>query len=193
MKKDGTMKIKDVVNNYVIYGLQESIKASKYPMSVDTEKLTDDVTPCVDSLGKSKAGTGHSNFLLGIVVQFDLTFTIKAWTEMERYHFADIISSQSTMHRISKMNIKESCIEYVSEEVIEVIERLVDKYNRTKDKEDYLNLLYSCPTGLRLTARVTTNYLQLKTIYLQRRGHRLPEWQIFCDWIEKLPHKEWII
>ena len=54
----------------------------------------------------------------------------------------------------------------------------------------YLQILYSNPCGFRLTARMTTNYRQLKTIYLQRRHHRLPEWRASCQWIETLPHSE---
>lgn len=46
--------------------------------------------------------------------------------------------------------------------------------------------------GLRLTARITTNYRQLKTIYQQRKNHRLPEWRAFCAWIETLPRAEFI-
>ena len=57
----------------------------------------------------------------------------------------------------------------------------------------YLEILYSNPVGFKLTAGMTTNYRQLKTIYSQRRNHRLPEWQAFCDWIETLPHSEFII
>jgi len=45
---------------------------------------------------------------------------------------------------------------------------------------------------LELTARMTTNYRQLKTIYAQRRNHLLPDWQMFCDWIETLPYSELI-
>ena len=56
----------------------------------------------------------------------------------------------------------------------------------------YLQILYSNPAGFELTARMTTNYRQLKTIYTQRRSHRLPEWQDFCRWIETLPHSEFI-
>ena len=52
----------------------------------------------------------------------------------------------------------------------------------------YLRILYSNPCGMFLTARMTTNYQQLKTIYQQRRYHRLPEWQWFCDWCETLPY-----
>jgi hypothetical protein len=41
--------------------------------------------------------------------------------------------------------------------------------------------------GLELTARITTNYLQLKTIYAQRHNHKLEEWRDFCRFIESLP------
>lgn len=182
-----------LIDNVKIYGFDESVKASKYPMSVDVTELNDELTETAERLGLQGPGTGHCNFLLGIVVQFDLSFTIKAWTEAERYHFFDIVSSQSTMHKISKMSIAEGSVPYVSEEIIEVCERLCSQYLRTKDPEDYLKLLYNVPVGLRLTARISTNYLQLKTIYRQRKNHRLPEWRDFCKWCETLPHAEWII
>lgn len=38
-------------------------------------------------LANAPAGSGHDCFLKGIVVQFDLSFTNKAWVEAERYHF----------------------------------------------------------------------------------------------------------
>ena len=41
-------------------------------------------------------------------------------------------------------------------------------------------------------ARLTTNYRSLKTIYSQRKNHRLPEWREFCEWIETLPYSEFI-
>ena len=58
--------------------------------------------------------------------------------------------------------------------------------------EKYLEILYSNPAGFKLTARMTTNYRQLKTIYAQRRTHRLPEWRAFCEWIETLPNSDFI-
>lgn len=54
-------------------------------------------------------------------------------------------------------------------------------------REMELKILYSLPTGYSLTARVTTNYLQLKCIYNQRKGHKLPEWRAFCEWCLTLP------
>jgi hypothetical protein len=64
--------------------LEDSIKASKYPMAVDIDKCTDEITSRVKLLGSCEMGTGHDNWLNGVIVQVDLAFTIKAWTEAER-------------------------------------------------------------------------------------------------------------
>lgn len=184
------MGISEIIANYEIYGLNNSIKASKYPMAVDTEDCDATITDNVKKLAKCPVGTGHDQFLTGIVVQFDLTFSIKAWVEAERYHFFDFVSSQSTMHRIAKMDIKRQCNEYVCDELIETVEFLLVQYKENPTPDNYLRLLYNVPVGLRLTARMTTNYRQLKTIYQQRKNHRLPEWRTFCEWIETLPYSE---
>ncbi len=177
-----------MVKNVMVYGLGESIAASKYPMAVDTSACTPDMTERVQILAGSKPGTGHDQFLTGIVVQFDVAFSNKAWVEAERYHFFDFVSSQSTMHRITKLDVKKQCNEYVDPEIIAIMERKITEYNADKTPENYLRILYNVPSGYRLTARMTTNYRQLKTIYFQRRNHRLPEWREFCQWIETLPY-----
>ena len=178
----------DLVSNVKVYGLEDSVKASKYPMAVDTSKCTDEITNRVKSLGSVPTGTGHDQALTGIIVQFDLTFSLKAWTEAERYHFFDFVSSQSTMHRVSRFNLGVQCNEYVDDAILNIVESKRLAYVNDPTPEKYLELLYNIPTGFRLTARMTTNYRQLKTIYYQRKDHRLPEWREFCAWIETLPH-----
>ena len=180
------------IENIKVFGIEDSFKASKYPFAVDINAVNDEFTDRIDNLGRCDIGTGHDNFLNGVIVQFDLTFSNKAWVELQRYHFIDFVSSQSTMHCISKMDIKCMCNGYVSDAVIAEVERLKEINLKTKDSEDYLQLLYNIPSGFELTARMTTNYRQLKTIYKQRRNHRLPDWHIFCDFIEKLPHSKLI-
>jgi hypothetical protein len=188
------------IQNTEVYGLGESIVASGYPMMVQTEEfwyeMCNDIPEVLyqekdlkraKALGGTNIGEGHDNYLNGIVVQFDLTFTNKAWVELQRYHFIDFVSSQSTMHRISEFSLKEQYNEYVDDRIINIMEELKDEYNKTKDKKDYLKLLYSNPCGFELTARMTTNYRQLKTMYIQRHNHRLPEWREFCEWILRLP------
>ena len=181
--------VKDYGNiaNTKIYGLDESIVRAKYPMSVDTSILNSDITKGILALSNCEKGTGHDQWLTGVIVQFDLTYTVKAWTEAERYTWLDFISSQSTMHRIAKFDLDNQYSEYTDPRSIAIVKELVEKYNETKDPEDYLRILMSNPCGFKLTAGMTTNYRQLKTIYSQRKTHRLPEWREFCAWIETLP------
>lgn len=195
-----------MINNVNVYGLGESVIASKYPMSVNISSLNAAITPTVKKLAQCAKGTGHDNFLNGIIVQFDLSFTNKAWVEAERYHFLDFVSSQSTMHCITKFDLDKAYIKYVDQRIIDIMKNKVDTYNKlmlnikeAKEKGQpttnmqeyakimYLEILYSNPCGFILTARMTTNYRQLKTIYAQRKNHRLPEWREFCKWIETLP------
>lgn len=180
-----------IVDNVQIYGLRESVKASKYPKAVDIDALTDVITDNTKTLAKCHIGEGHDNFLLGIVVQFDLTCTNKMWVEAERYHFFDIVSSQSTMHRILQFDLAEQCNEYVDPRIIDIVNEKIANHV-DGDMESYLGILYNIPSGFRLTARMSTNYRQLKTIYKQRKNHRLKEWVDFCKWIETLPYSELI-
>ena len=185
-----------------ICGLSAAIRQSKYPMALEPMMVNSAVTEGVDARGRiSKAGTGHDNFLKGITLNFDLTFTNKAWIEAERYGHFTIVSSQSTMHKLTKMKL--SYVEeggmfnaYVDSAMVKRMQELQEDYNLEDDpdkkKEKYLTLLYSCPSGIELTAGISTNYMQLKTIYKQRHDHRLPEWREFCKWIETLPHSEWL-
>jgi len=192
------------ISNVEVYGLERAIKTAKYPKSVDIDTLNSELTKGIKACGTCHTGEGHDNFLKGIIVQFDLTFSNKAWVEAERYHWLDFISSQSTMHKITKFDLKKQCNKYVDPRIIDIVQAKINEYNRlsalplTDDldtslkrnnmlKELYLEILYNIPAGFELTAGMTTNYQQLKTIYQQRRHHRLPDWQMFCDWIEKLP------
>ena len=195
------MDYRQIISNDKVYGLENSIKRAKYPMSTDTSKLNTDLTDGIKKLAQSGRGEGHDQWLTGVVVQFDLTLTVKCWTEAERYHFLDFISSQSTMHRITKFDLDKAYIEYVDPRIVEIMKEKVALYNEmcaaeVKDeeaiKEQYLKVLYSNPCGFKLTAGMTTNYRQLKTIYNQRKTHRLPEWRAFCEWIHTLPMSELI-
>lgn len=190
------------ISNVEIYGLERSIKTAKYPKAVNIENLNSDLTQGIKACANCNTGEGHDNFLKGIIVQFDLTFSNKAYVELERYHFIDFVSSQSTMHKIAKFDLKKRCNRYVDNRIIDIVQEKINEYNRLSDYDNshpkslerkkqldelYLEILYNVPAGFELTAGMTTNYQQLKTIYQQRRHHRLPDWQMFCDWCETLP------
>ena len=187
------------IENTQVYGLKNAIKTAKYPKAVNLEKLNSELTPGIKNCLSCPTGQGHDNALKGIVVQFDLTISQNAWMQAERYHFLAIISSTSKMHKIVKFNLKEQCNRYVDRRIIDICQEKINEYNRLSALENktektkalldelYLQILYNIPMGFELTAGMTTNYQQLKTIYQQRRHHRLPDWQMICDWIETLP------
>lgn len=201
------------VSNAVVYGLYESIRRAKFPMVADINSINSEITDGILSLAQSRHGEGHDQWLTGVIVQFDLSFTNKAWVEAERYHFLDFVSSQSTMHRITRFDLSNSYNEYTDQRIIDVMREKIREYNELcasietglipqcqkflesleeQRKQKYLEILYSNPAGFKLTAGMTTNYRQLKTIYTQRKNHRLPEWREFCKWIETLPMSELI-
>lgn len=190
----------DIVSNVRVYDLEESLHASGYPMRTSTEFIEEDGKPLARGEKLSHAADwvgAHDQFLTGIRVSFDLTFTNKAWVEAERYRFLEFVSSQSTMHRILKFDLDTQYNEYVDKEIIEIMKRKREEYENATDEEEkkrlYLEMLYSNPAGFRLTARLTTNYRCLKNIWRQRRAHRLPEWREFCKWIETLPYAKELI
>jgi len=200
------------IANTEVYALASTIYRSGYPMMSEAPSAEDYKTNvaaierCIAAgdmtnthlkrainLANAQGG-GHDQFLTGILVNFDLCFSNKAWVEAERYTFLNFISSMSTMHRIARFQIADCCNKYTSAAEIAEAERLQEAYNAIdqeadpqRKKEAYLELLYNLPSGFELMAAMTTNYRCLKNVYAQRRFHRLPDWHVFCDWVETLP------
>lgn len=181
-----------VISDVEIMGIDSAVRRSKYPFALDVNDVNSEITKTVNKLASAPKGSGHDTFLKGIRINFDLTFTKQAWGEAERYKFLDFISSQSSMHCILRFDLEAQCIEWVDEIIMERMKFLVNEYNEDPCEYNFRKVIYNTVDGLILTAGMTTNYQQLKTIYSQRRTHRLPEWQEFCDRLEMLPHSEWI-
>lgn len=196
------------IENLKVYDLEESLIASGFPMRTELVTRHADEKDVKRGLNLTKASFGngaHAQWLTGVRVAFDLTFTNKAWVEAERYRFLEFVSSQSTMHRITKFNLDNQYNEYVDPRVIEIMKEKVAEYNSIgnldmidvklhaemleQKKRKYLEILYTNPAGFELTARMTTNYRCLLNIYIQRHDHRLPEWREFCaQMLEELPY-----
>jgi hypothetical protein len=199
------------IENIKVYDLEESLIASGYPMRTELPSRHADEKDIKRGMKLTKASNGngaHGQWLTGVRVAFDLTCTNKMWVEAERYRFLEFVSSQSTMHKITKFNLDGQYCEYVDPRVVEIMKEKVEEYNKLKEtfdllpkgvsdklrqdmnevlKNKYLEILYTNPAGFELTARMTTNYRCLLNIYIQRRDHRLPEWREFCQQLLELP------
>ena len=188
------------IDNVKIYELAESIVASGLPMQDHYDEDTfdehvfrvrGDFPPARNQIDRAKqlasaqANSGHCNFLKGIIVAANISGTIKWWEQFQRYHFATIISSMSTMHRITRMSMECCMSEKVLPETKTRCGELVERYGRREI--DFDTLIDNMPLGIVLTARVHTNYLQLRTIWNQRKNHKYHEWKPFCEWVETLP------
>jgi hypothetical protein len=198
------------IYNVEVLGLERSFNASGNPMTtgkIDTTgKLNmDDIfsrTKRVKTLGSAESGSGHDNFLKGIVVQMDVKYP-QYWTpEAQRYHWLEIVSSQSKMHRLTVVGGKEEFYsmfnKYVDDEVIKNVQNYIEKYNNKQPIENmteqesqyfwFMKALSNLPMGYEMYETLTTNYLQLKGIYHQRKNHKLKEdWGAFITMCEELP------
>ncbi len=178
----------------MVYGLERAVKASGNPMRtiIDDSEASEKDFLRATKLGTTRSGEGHDNFLKGILVQMDVIAPLYWWKQAQRYHWFDFISSQSTMHCLMKFDIASQCVASTSKEVIAIIGRMVEEYkgldDEVKRKELWEKIVASLPCGFCLGATMTTNYQQLKTMYHQRKNHKLKEWAIFCAWCESLPH-----
>lgn len=196
------------ISNVKVYDLEESLIASGYPFAVSISErpvTRHDLERGLSLTKASRANGAHAQWLTGVRVNFDLTLSNKAWVEAERYRFLEFVSSQSTVHRITKFDLKEQCNSYVDPRIIDVVQSKINEYTRlaalegyNKEREEqkrelYLEILYNLPSGFELTARMTTNYRCLLNIYNQRHDHRLPEWREFCEELLELPHFEELV
>lgn len=215
------------VTNVKVYDLKESVIASGNAMRLEPVEYTDEefekgLARMKRLINASKSGNirCHDNALTGIRVSFDIKYP-QYWTpEAQRYHFFDIVTSSSKMHRLLKMDLDKACNKYVTQEQLDEVNAAIEVYNYIVENKSeafefhfrnegkviingyeaclytaWMFVLSNCPLGLELFMRVSTNYKQLQTMYYQRKNHKLKEdWGNFIDFVEGLPYfKELIL
>jgi len=130
------------IRNINVYDLEESVVASRNAMRTEQfiyenhEQLEREFVESLDRACKLVAHSAnddhvkcHDNFLTGIRVSFDLVYPQYITPELQRYHWVDIVTSASKMHRLPKMHIDKCCNKYVHQENIERTEKDVAAYN----------------------------------------------------------------
>jgi hypothetical protein len=166
----------------------------------------------------AKAGSDHRKFVRQIIVSLDISAPFYWWKEFDTYKVGTTANSTSTMHKLASTPITKECfemddfedtgyyfcevgddtVEYTTSDLandfIENLERLRAKYNETKDKRYWKELVRWLPNGWLQTRTITMNYENLRSMSHQRENHKLTEWHQFCAWVESLPYaKDFII
>ena len=151
-----------------------------------------------------RAGGEHRKFMRQIFVSCNITAPIYLWKELDTYKIGTTANSTSTMHKLKDTPITLDCfelgdfdVEHIKdpvtkrvfiEDYINSLEQLRRKYLQTKDMADWKELIRWLPESWLQTRTWTANYEVLRSIYLQRKNHKLSEWRVFCRWIERLPY-----
>lgn len=107
-----------------------------------------------------KRGDEHAKVVRGIMVYAEINAPRYMWQEIDTYVVGMIpLSSESTMHI----------------------------QGRGMSEEELIKMKNDLPEGTMQKRVRAYSYQCLRRIYYQRKGHRLPHWREFCQWIEGLP------
>ena len=155
------------VTNQYVYGLEFAERVSGFPMRTEfaNAEPKDKPEKRMTTLGNAKGGSGHDCALKGILVNFELEYDMFWTPQLQRYHFIDFVSSSSSMHK-AKLGVKFNS--RVDERSVAVANEYIAKYNENPNEDTLEDMLSNLPQGQLKFAGMTTNYLQLKSIYNQR-------------------------
>lgn len=160
-----------------------------------------------------KAGPEHRKFLRQIFVAVDVTAPLYFFKELDTYKVGTVSNSTSTMHKLASTPITIDCFEmddfedvFYKDKGIDIstkmiwqaicwdLEQIRQKYNETKDKRYWKELIRLLPESWLQKRTITMNYENILNMYRQRKNHKLTEWsKSFCDWVKTLPYAEELI
>lgn len=157
-----------------------------------------------------RAGSEHRKFMRQIFVSVDITAPLYWWKEFDTYKIGTVANSTSTMHKLASTPITMDCFEKCNEGeelndsffvehwlfTIATLEKLRQKYNETKNKRYWKELIRLLPESWLQTRTVTMNYENLLNMCSkgQRRFHKLTEWsESFINWARSLPYAQELI
>lgn len=147
-----------------VAGVKESMIAMRLPKGGISDTITDlQLGPSDTDLAKRLilAGPDHAKAMRGVIAYLSLHMQVGWMIEFETYrHGVECLSTSSSMHGELKKLTGEALAEQKQMDLQDKV------YHRI----------------------VTVSYQALRSMYKARRLHRHPDWQIFCNFIEGMPH-----
>lgn len=203
--EEAQSKCDSVIEHNVDHEFDNNVKAGEKDLDLMKRLIKADVS----------GGTGQPNskFLRMIHVQVAITGPLYWWKEMDTYKVGTTANSTSTMHKLANYPITKECFEmddFIDMDVsvpdvgdysinsawnslISECESLRQKFNETKDKKYWKELIRILPESWLQTRMWDADYATLRNIYKWRKNHKLTEWHSFCGWIEMLPYAKELI
>ena len=201
--------------NTEVWGFKHAIRGMRNPLESweKSDSIFENSLQCFNVIGENdlnlmqrlvKAGSEHRKFMRQIFVSVDITAPIYWWKEFDTYKVGTVANSTSTMHKLASTPITLDCFETDNVEILEELnyevscwwselvswlEKLRQKYNETKDKRYWKELIRLLPESWLQKRTVTMNYENILSMIHQRKGHKLTEWSKgFIEWAESLPY-----
>jgi len=156
-----------------VHGVWESMLAMRLPKGTKSDSIayaadTVDIgSEDANLAGRLiRAGSDHAKAMRGVVAYLRMNLQVGFMMEFETYrHGVECLSTSSAMHG----ELKELTGEALAEQ----------------KQADLPEKVY--------TRIIMVSYQALRAMYRARRKHRHPDWQIFCDFVEGLPHFDVLI
>ena len=148
------------------------------------------------------SGSDHRKFIRQIFVSVDITAPLYWWKEYDTYKVGTVANSTSTMHKIHSNEFSRSDFSHdrMSDAALSQLDELIAflesarlKFNETKDRAYWHDIIQLLPSSYNQMRTCTLNYENLINIYYARKSHKLAEWHTMCEWIETLPYSDVLI
>ena len=197
------------IENIDVYGFETAIRGARNPMN-----SWDRMDSCYNNgefeIGENDykllknltiAGPEHRKWNRMVTATMDITAPLYWWKEYDTYKVGTVANSRSTMHKIHAKGFELDDFSYehltclslqILDDTVNVLNHYREKFNETKDKKYWWQMIQLLPSSYNQKRTVHLNYEVLGTMYHQRRHHKLDEWVDFCDTIKTLPYSEFI-
>mgnify|MGYP003611636991 CR=1 FL=1 len=186
------------VENIKVYGLEEALANAGLPFSKGEPK-----EQTLIKLANS-GQRSHAKFLRQIMIGFNITASGMFMKEFDTYKIGVTRMSTSTMHTLLKQpldydnfsfhNIYNSEYDIPIEEEFKKTLDIIFEFNKkvlksNKSNDVKLMLIKTVlPESFNYISYITMNYEVLRTMYNDRKNHRLPEWKMFLETFDSIPY-----
>jgi hypothetical protein len=146
-----------------VVGLRWAMRAARLPKKSRSDSTADELGVLDAELMRRLilAGDDHAKAMRGVVIYVELRMQVSWMIEFETYrHGVECLSTSSAMY---------------------------DELRGLKGVELAVRKQADLPEKV-YTRIVMISYQALRNMYIARRYHRHPDWQVLCDFIETLPY-----
>ena len=187
------------VEHIVAWGFEHAIRGMRNPLNswdrsdskFDYDKMCLGENDLTLMRKLYAAGQPHRKYLRQIFVAMDITAPLYWWKEFDTYKVGTTANSCSTMHKLTAKEFTiedfsfEDCDRWTKDVVCSCIINALNmnrlKYLETKDKELWRQMVQLLPSSYNQRRTVTMTYENVMNILDYRQGHKLSEWNEYCD------------